>query len=189
MTGVETHAEPARAPGAVQQRAQLAQRPAEPAAGAGGVLQRDAHPIAARAAQRFPHRVRHAPQPPFDAGAQMRSRVNHHAAEPQRLAALELVGERIDRLAPGRRRRARQVDEIARVGEHGRDAAGPARGPKRARLVVAERPRRPLPLVLEEDLNGMTAERLTPLERQRQPPGDRHVRAELVGRPGHLRWW
>src|SRR5207245_1352824 len=111
---------PATAP--LASPAPSAPRPAAPAAGAGGVRQRDARPIAARAAQRFPHRVRHAPQPPLDAGAQMRSRVNHHAAEPQRLAALELVGERIDGLAPGRRLRGCQVDEIARVGEHGRDA-------------------------------------------------------------------
>ena len=46
----------------------------------------------------------------------------------------------------------------------------------------AQRPGRPLPLVLDEDLHGEAAERVAALERQVQAAGDRHVRAQLVGR-------
>ena len=51
MAGVHAHAHaPARPAAAVQERAQLAERAADAAAAAGGVLQRDPHAIAARAA-------------------------------------------------------------------------------------------------------------------------------------------
>ena len=182
MAGVQTHADAPRALQPGQQRAQLAERAADGAAAAGGVLQRHAHAIAPRPAQHLAARPRHAVESGLDAGAQMRAGMDRHAGQPQRLGALELVGEEAHRPLPRDRIGAGEVDQVAGVGEDGGNAGGPPRRAKGPNLVVAQRRRGPLPLVLDEDLHGETAERRASLERQVQSARDRHVGAELVGR-------
>ena len=80
--------------------------------------------------------------------------MDDHAREAERLAALGLVGERVDRLRPGGGVRAGQIDEVARVGEDAPDARLPSCRAERPDCLVVERTRRPLSLVLQEDLDS-----------------------------------
>src|SRR5436190_2122044 len=71
------------------------------------------------------------------------------------------------------------------VGEGVADTGAPPGGAERAGHGGVERRRRPLALVLEEDLDGAAAELAAPRRRQGEPALDRHVRAQLVGSPRH----
>jgi hypothetical protein len=98
----------------------------------------------------------------------------------QRGRASELVREGIDGLPPAGGIRARQVDQVRAVSEgvaQSRAAPGGAKGP---RVLDAQRRGRPLPLVLDEDLDGAAPERPATLGGQGQSAGDGDVRAKLV---------
>ena len=100
--------------------------------------------------------------------------------EAEGLGALQLVGEGIHRLGPGGVGRRGEIDQIARVGE---DVADPGERPRQregARLLGRERLRRPLTLVLQEELHRAAADRPPALEGAVEAPRDRHVGAELV---------
>src|SRR5262249_20780418 len=75
---------------------------------------------------------------------------------------------------------AGQIDEVARMREDPPDACPPPRRGERTDRLVAERWPCPLTLVLQEDLDGAAAHLASPLERQVQAAGDRHVGSDLV---------
>jgi hypothetical protein len=54
-------------------------------------------------------------QPFVLAAGRARAGMDHDAEQPERLGAIELVDERLDRLPPQRVERGRQIDQIARV--------------------------------------------------------------------------
>src|SRR5207245_8573347 len=114
-----------------------------------------------------------------------RARVYDEAPEAEGLRALQLVRERVDGLPPRRGHRRGEVDEIAAVGERVPDAGAPPGDAERAGGGGVERRRRPLARVLEAALDGAAAELAAPRRRQGQSARDRHVRAQLVGSPGH----
>src|SRR5439155_382651 len=111
--------------------------------------------------------------------------VNDDAGEIQPLRALELVGEGVHGPAPGGVIRRAEIDQVARVGEDVADARLPARRVKGADLRVRHRPGVPLALVPQEELHSAAVERPSALEGAVEAARDRHVGAELVGRPGH----
>src|SRR5919106_868916 len=96
-----------------------------------------------------------------------------HTEQAEALAPLQLVGEGIHRAAPVGRRRGGQVDEVARVGEDPGDADALPGRREGAGVPGRERGRRPLPLVLEEDLYGAAAEGVAAFQGPPETPGDR----------------
>ena len=159
---------------------QLGERPSDRVTPTGRVLERHLDPVAGGPGQRLVERSDDPTKPGLEPRAHVRAGMDDHAREAERLASLELVGERVDRLRPGRGVGAGQVDEVARVGEDAPDAGPASRRGERADRLVVERSRRPLTLVLQEDLHGAAAHLATALERQVQAAGDRHVGSDLV---------
>src|SRR5207245_11438783 len=101
--------------------------------------------------------------------------MDHDTAEPEGLAALQLVGEDVHRLAPGRVVRRAQIDQVAGVSEDGGRAGGPPRGGERTDVLVGHGLGCPLALVLQEDLHGATRELGTTLERAMERSEERRV--------------
>jgi hypothetical protein len=159
-------------PHARHQRTELGQSAADDVPGAGRVLERDLHPVQGRGDARDAR---------VEPVAHVRARVDHDRGEPERLGAIELVGERVDRLPPLRRPGRGEVHEVARVREHRPHPGAPPGRPERADVVGRERTRRPLPVALEEDLDRVASERVATVQRERETARDRHVSAEQVG--------
>ena len=180
MAGVDADADPLGARRAVDHGRQLAERPSDRVAAAGRVLQGDLDAVAGGPGERPVERSDDPTKPGLEPRAHVRAGMDDHAREAERLAALELVGERVDRLRPGGGVRAGQIDEVARVGEDAPDAGLPSCRPERPDRLVVERTRRPLALVFQEDLDGAAAHLAPALERQVQAAGDRHVGSDLV---------
>src|SRR5204863_48961 len=86
-------------------------------------------------------------------------------------------------LPPGRGHGRGQVDEIAAVREGVPDPRAAARGAEGAGGGGVEGRRRPLALVLEEDLDGAAAEIAAPRRRQGQAARDRNAPAPPGGCP------
>src|SRR2546421_7102877 len=185
VAGIQAHAYPLGAPHAADDARQVLERSPERVAPAGRVLEGHADARARCARQRLVHGPRHRVETGLPPRAHVRARVHDQTAETQRLGALQLVRERVDGLPPGRGHGRGQVDEIATVREGVPDPRAAARGAERARGGGVERRRRPLALVLEEDLDGAAAEVAAPRRRQGKAARDRDVRAQLVDRPRH----
>src|SRR5438874_10774886 len=185
VAGVQAHAHPLGAPHAPDDPRQVLERSPERVAPAGRVLEGHAHAGARRADQRLVHRPRHRVEAGLPPRAHVRAGVHDQTAETQRLGALQLVRERVDGLPPGRGHGRGQVDEVAAVREGVPDPRAAARGAERAGGGRVEGRRRPLALVLEEDLDGAAAEVAAPRRRQGKAARDRDGRAQLVDRPPH----
>ena len=127
--------------------------------------------------------ARDEPSPPLlDAGAPVGARVEHDEGQPEPLGALEVVDEGAHGARPLVRVGRGQVDEVVRVGARGAEPRGGELPPELERLVLVEAPAGPAQLVLEEELDDAAPGRHAAPDRVRQPAGDRHVRAEVVGR-------
>ena len=87
-------------------------------------------------------------------------------------------GQRLDRLFPEGFFGAGQIDQVRRV----RDRIGDPRlgkgRPKRPCVLVGERRRVPLIVILREELHRLEPDRPSGVYRTIAPAGDRHVRAE-----------
>jgi hypothetical protein len=171
---------PIRSGRAADQRRQLAEGPSDRVAAARRVLQRDLDAVAGGPRKRLVEGADDPANPGLEPRAHVRAGMDDHERETERLATLELVGERVDRLCPRGGVGAGQIDEVARVREDPPDARLPSRGGERTDRLVVERPRRPLTLILQEDLDGAAAHLVPALECQVQAAGDRHVGSDLV---------
>ena len=121
--------------------------------------------------------------PGLEPFARVGAGVDHDAGKAQGLArsssSVNASMARAHAAGPGR-----EIDEIARVGE---DRAGcRSAGRRRRKAGISwwpERPRRPLALILQEDLHGPAPEIATPLQGLVQAARNRHVGPEVVGGP------
>ena len=100
------------------------------------------------------------------------------------LGPLEVVQEGAHGPSPLVRGRRGQVDEIVRVGARGAHPRGGELAPELESLALVQPAAGPPELVLDEDLDDATPGRHAAPDRVRQAAGDRHVRAEVVGRGG-----
>jgi hypothetical protein len=104
--------------------------------------------------------------------------VEHQSNEPQTSGAIELFGERRDRLSPKRRLSSGYVDEVAGVSHHGAEPRPRDRLAKRRHLRVFERAGAPLTNRLREDLQHVAAGGDGAIDRSREAPSDGQVSAE-----------
>src|SRR4029453_12457731 len=116
VAGVGTDADAFGSSGALEERGQLAERRADRVSGSRRVLERDLDPVARGARERFVERSDDPAEPGLEPGAHVRARMDDDAREPERLGALELVGECGHRLRPQGGVRVSEIDEIARRG-------------------------------------------------------------------------
>ena len=112
----------------------------------------------------------------FGAG-RARAGVNDHAAQAERLGAIQFVDEGRDRLLTELRQGRGEIDQVAGV-RHDRRQAGLVDAlTKPDDFVRVDRLSEPLVRVLAEDLQGLAAMNDSAIDRLRNPAGDRHVRA------------
>ena len=150
--------------------------------GSCGVLEGDPDAVARRALRHLVHRGDHAGDPGLEPVSPMRAGVNDNGGQAQGLGALQLVREHIDRpaaLGPA----GGEIDQVARMGEDRPDAGGPRGVPEGPDLLRPECRRRPLPLILQEDLDRAAAEIAATLQCLVQAAGNRHVRPEIIRSP------
>ena len=187
VAGVEADRHPFGARQAAADGRQLLEPVAEAGALAGGVLQQHASAAGGDVGEHPVELGGEARHPALLAGAGVGAGVEHQAVDPQRLTAVQLVGQRGARAGRHRAVGRRQVDQVAGVGEDRADGARRAGGAKRRDLLVVERFRPPLVGVLDEDLDRPAAEILTPRDGLGHPAGDRDVGAERreSGSAGH----
>src|SRR5262249_52166790 len=95
VAGVDADAESLRSRRAPHELSKLDERPAERVSRARRVLERDADAITGGSPGRLVERRGHTVQAEFDTSPHVPATVDHHTAESERLAALELVGEDI----------------------------------------------------------------------------------------------
>ena len=119
--------------------------------------------------------------PTLTIGMQITETIRRHSGVSKRVArlcAIELLSERRNRLLPERRRRGRDVDQVAVVRDDRRHAGFLDAAAEAGDLVGRQRTRPPLSRGLREDLQRLASRRLGAIHGTRQAAGDRQVRAE-----------
>ncbi len=104
--------------------------------------------------------------------------MNDDAKQAERLGAIDLVHERGDRLFAQDRERRRQVDQVARVRDDGRDAGLLDALAEQPDFSVLERLAAPLVRVLREDLQRLASVHDRAIDGLRDAARDGHVRAD-----------
>ncbi len=98
--------------------------------------------------------------------------------EAQRRGAVQFVAQRVDRLAPERRIRGREIDQVAVVRDDRPDLRLPHPTPEQRDFLGRQLARAPLPGRLREDLQRLAAARLGPVDGTGEAAGNGKVSAE-----------
>src|SRR5919198_345802 len=162
---------------AVEERRQLVERAADRPARARRVLHQEPDPVAAEFEQ-LPHRAADALDARVEPGAEVGADVEHDCVGLDPAGDLDRVPERIDRLLVQLVVRAREVNEVEGVADHGADSglgAALLEALEALRLVVR---RPPGAGALREDLHRVAAEVLGPVDRRVNAARGGNVRAE-----------
>jgi hypothetical protein len=145
---------------------------------AGGVFQQHHRPASRPRPERQPDGIGDQPQRVGFSARRARAGVNDDAEQAQRVGALELVEEGVERLLAQLREGRRQVDQVTRVRHDGRDAGLVEAAAERSDVGRIERLSAPLAAVLAEYLQRLTAVHDGALDGVRDAAGDRHMRAD-----------
>src|SRR2546427_5122232 len=117
----------------------------------------------------------HALEPGFLPGSRVGARVEDKARDSQGLAPLELNPEGLHRFFSERWIGGGNVEQVGRMSDHRGEACFFGSSSEPMDLLLPKRRRLPGPLVLGEDLDGIAAGFLGPVEGGPKAPGDRHM--------------
>ena len=121
MAGVEADAEPRRAAEQVDDLGEVLEAMPEIRALAGGVLEQDPRPAVGPRRQDLGEAVGDQLQPALLGPRRVGAGVHHQAVQSERLGAIELVAERVDRSPAQRGIGGGEVDQVAVVRDDGAD--------------------------------------------------------------------
>lgn len=187
VAGIETDAETLRRTRCVDHLTDLPNLVSQGRALAGRRLEQHFRHEAARRSIYLIQRINDATDAGVYAFAHVRPGVNDESGDAEGLASFELVDECGHTLLTCRVVGRGQIDQIAGMGHHGVDTAFRLRGTEQFHLLFRERTGRPLPLILDKDLQAITANANGLAEGKMQPPCHGQVRAEALanGRSCH----
>ncbi len=177
MAGIEAESYSIDIPYSLQDACQMLEAIADAAPLARGVFEHDRNrrPRSIQSAvQRFsdPHNARRFSRPFVGA------RMHHQQGDFQQLGSFHFFHQGIQRKAVQVRVRGSRVDEVGSVSNHRRDTARCASAPAERPVLDRKGPGFPLIAVLEEDLHRVASGARSPLIRQVDAAGNRHVSAE-----------
>ena len=175
MTRVQAHADARVAVHRVDDRRELAEAGAERGALARRLFEQHHRAATAPRAEQFEQCVGNQREAAGGIAGCIAAGMQHHAEQAERLGAIELVAHRLERLAAERGVAGGEIDQIAAVRHHWRDARRLDASAELADFLRRQRPAAPLAGILREDLQRLAAMDDGALDRPRQTAGDRHV--------------
>src|SRR6185503_4414067 len=144
VAGVEADAEPRRAAEQVDDLGEVLEAMPEVRALASGVLEQDPRAAAGSRRQDLGKAVGNQPQSARLGPRRVGARVHYQAIESERLGAIELVAERVDRSPAQRRIGGGEVDQVAVVRDDGADLRLPDAPLEQRDFLWRQVPRAPL---------------------------------------------
>ena len=172
MAGVHADAQALRFAHAVENIAKVLETIAQVRPLAGRRLQVNHHAQTLGTTVHLVEALRNPYNPALLPGSHVRARMHHQIGNAQRLAPLDLHRQRLDRFLPQPAIRARQVDQIRRVGDRIGDPRLRERRSKRRHVFIANRGRVPLVVVLGKKLHGLEPNRVGRPDRPVAAPRD-----------------